>query len=195
MTSRRAAKIAGKSPARRDATIALADIKPNPRNARVHSSAQVAKIARLIESVGFTVPLIVDESMTVLAGHGRLTAAKKLGLKTLPCVVLSGLSEAQRRAYALADNNVALDATWDEGALGQELRALIGTPELHLPGFEFAELAKLLELEPAEDEQDASPQLGGMEFRVVVDCSDESHQAELLSRFEAEGLTCRPLIS
>src|SRR5689334_12065300 len=91
----------------------LARVLPSPRNARTHKDAQVAEIAGSIKAFGFTNPILVDEDGGVIAGHGRLSAAKLLGLTELPVIVASGLSETQRRQLMLADNRIALNAGWD----------------------------------------------------------------------------------
>src|SRR4051812_21569233 len=93
--------------------LALEHIKPNPRNARTHSAKQVSQIARSIREFGALVPVVVRTDGTLLAGHGRLEAAKKLGLKHIPAIIANGLTEAQQRAFALADNKIAENAGWD----------------------------------------------------------------------------------
>src|ERR1035438_1395830 len=87
---------------------------PFARNPRTHSDAQIAQIAASIVEFGFTSPILVDSKAGILAGHGRLLAARKLQLKEVPVIVLDHLSEAQKRAYILADNALALNAGWDE---------------------------------------------------------------------------------
>jgi hypothetical protein len=99
-------------------------LTPDKRNARVHSGEQVARIAESIAAFGFNVPVLVDEKGGVLAGHGRVLAAKRLGLKEAPAIVLDHLSEAQRRAFMIADNRLSELACWDEGRLRLELEEL-----------------------------------------------------------------------
>ena len=103
----------------------LATLTPWPRNARTHSTKQIRQIAASIRQFGFTVPVLIDEAETILAGHGRVAAARLLGLTTVPCLQLTHLSEAQKRAYVLADNKLALNAGWDEDRLAAELGALL----------------------------------------------------------------------
>src|ERR1051325_7397696 len=95
---------------------------PSPRNARTHSDAQVAEIAGSIKTFGFTNPMLVGEEGDVIAGHGRLAAARKLGLNEVPVIPLHGLSEVQRRQLVLADNRIALNAGWDLEMLSVELK-------------------------------------------------------------------------
>jgi ParB/RepB/Spo0J family partition protein len=97
--------------------VSLDTIKPNPRNARTHSKKQIEQIANSIDAFGFTVPVIIDETSTLLAGHGRFEAAKLRGLKEIPAIRLSGLSQAKKRALILADNKIAGNAGWDRERL------------------------------------------------------------------------------
>src|SRR5450755_3661938 len=97
---------------------------PYSRNPRTHSDAQVAQIAASIREFGFNNPILVDTKAGIIAGHGRLLAARSLGLTEVPVIVLDHLSEAQKRAYIIADNQLALNAGWDEDILRTELAAL-----------------------------------------------------------------------
>lgn len=130
-------------------------LQPYERNARTHSAEQVAQIAASIVEFGFTNPILVDSNDGIIAGHGRLTAAQELGLRTVPVVVLDHLSERQRKAYILADNQLALNAGWDTDLLRGELQDLAEQDfDLSLIGFSDEELADLLpdieELPPEE---------------------------------------------
>ena len=100
---------------------------PYQRNARTHSPEQVAQIAASIVEFGFNAPILVDSNAGIIAGHGRLLAARKSGLAEVPVVVLDHLSETQRRAYIIADNKLALNAGWDEATLAAELREIEAT--------------------------------------------------------------------
>ena len=118
-------------------TIPVDLLIPYARNARTHSPEQVAQIARSITEFGFTNPILIDEGNGLIAGHGRLMAAKLLGLDTAPCIRLVGLTEAQRRAYVIADNKLALNAGWDEAMLQAEIDALADFEfDLSLIGFD-----------------------------------------------------------
>src|SRR5712691_11012055 len=97
---------------------------PWARNPRTHSDAQIAQIAASIAEFGFNNPILVDTEAGIIAGHGRLLAARKLGLKEVPVIVLDHLSEAQKRAYIIADNKLAENAGWDDELLRVELAAL-----------------------------------------------------------------------
>nr|WP_259400482.1 site-specific DNA-methyltransferase [Roseovarius sp. SCSIO 43702] len=133
---------------------ALDDLVPYARNARTHSEAQLAEIAGSIREFGFTNPVLIAEDGTLIAGHGRVLAARLLGMETVPSIVLIGLSESQRRALVLADNRIALNAGWDESLLALELSDLKEAGfDLGIMGFEDGELDRLLS---GTDEDDAS---------------------------------------
>jgi DNA modification methylase len=119
-------------------------LTPYARNARTHSAAQVAQIAASIQEWGWTVPILVDEDGTIIAGHGRVLAAQRLGLADVPVMVARGWSEAKRRAYVLADNKLTLNGGWDEAILRAELADLTDLgADLSLTGFSEEELAAL----------------------------------------------------
>src|SRR5579885_2157381 len=134
---------------------------PYARNPRTHSDEQVARIAASIVEFGWTSPILIDTNAGILAGHGRLLAARKLGLKEAPVVVLDHLSETQKRAYILADNRLAELAGWDEELLRGELAGLRDADfDLELTGFDDAEIERLLAEEPQEGftDEDAVPE-------------------------------------
>lgn len=138
----------------------LARLVPYERNARTHSAEQIAQIAASIQEFGFTNPILVDSDDGILAGHGRLAAAKDLGMDQVPVIVLDHLTEAQRRAYVIADNQLALIAGWDDELLKAELNelqgmefdlTLLGWGE-HLPTFDDdVDMSALDELEDPTD--------------------------------------------
>jgi len=109
-------------------------LRPWARNARTHSKKQLKQIARSIETFGFTNPILIDQSNTILAGHGRVEAAKLMGLAQVPCLRIEHMTPAEKRAYVIADNKLALNAGWDEDLLAEELQALL---EIEDPGFEI----------------------------------------------------------
>ena len=104
----------------------VSDLIPYARNARTHSDEQVARIAASIKEFGWTNPILIDCESGIIAGHGRVLAARKLGLEKVPTIELSGMTDAQKRAYILADNKLALDAGWDEELLRLEFEELRG---------------------------------------------------------------------
>lgn len=122
----------------------IGDIKPSPRNVRLHSERQIDQIRQSLRDYGWTTPVLVDEDGQLIAGHGRLEAAKREGIAEVPVAVAAGWTEAQRRAYALADNKIALNSTWDEAALGIELGELSGLGvDLGTLGFDPVETAHI----------------------------------------------------
>lgn len=125
----------------------LADIEeliPYARNARTHSPEQITQIAASIREFGFLAPIVISEDNTILCGHGRFYAAQKLGLKKIPCIKESHLTEAQRRAYIIADNKLSLNAGWDDDLLAVEIADLQGEGfDLSLTGFSDDEIADL----------------------------------------------------
>jgi ParB-like chromosome segregation protein Spo0J len=119
---------------------------PYARNARTHSDEQIAQLMASIREWGFTVPILRDETGMVIAGHGRLMAAQRMGLESVPVVTAQGWSDAKKRAYVLADNRLALNAGWDEAMLGLELSELDREGfDLDLIGFDSDELTRLID--------------------------------------------------
>ena len=123
----------------------VAELVPFINNSRTHSDEQVAQVAASIKEFGFTNPILIGSDNVIIAGHGRLLAARKLGTETVPCIRLAHLSEAQRRAYVIADNKLALNAGWDDELLSLELGELENMDfDLSLIGFSEYELGALL---------------------------------------------------
>jgi DNA modification methylase len=125
--------------------IEITQLKPALRNARMHSKRQIKKLAGLMRRYGFTAPLLVDDDNCILAGHGRLEAAKEIGLVQVPCLRLKNMSAADKRAYLIADNKIALDASWDHGILAIEFQTLEEEKfDLTATGFEQPEVDAIL---------------------------------------------------
>ena len=140
----------------------VADLIPYAMNSRTHSDEQVSQIAASMKEFGFTNPVLIDEMGGVIAGHGRLMAAKKIGLNNAPCIVLEGLTDAQKKAYVIADNQLHQNAGWDLETLKLELESLQELDiDLDLIGFDSDFLAGLLEPEVAEGltDEDAVPEV------------------------------------
>ena len=124
----------------------VADLIPYARNSRTHSEEQITQIAASIKEFGFLNPVIVDGENGIIAGHGRVMAAKKLGMTEVPCVEASHLTDAQRRAYIIADNKLALNAGWDDEMLRVEFDELAEAGfDLELTGFAQFELANIFD--------------------------------------------------
>lgn len=131
---------------------------PYARNSRTHSDDQVAQIAASIREFGFTNPVLIDDEDGIIAGHGRVTAARKLGLDEVPCIRLSHLTDTQKRAYIIADNKLALNSGWDEQMLGLELADLREVDfDLGLIGFDAEEIEAVLNPDEPPTEVDAEP--------------------------------------
>ena len=126
--------------------VGVAALRPYDNNARTHSKKQIKQIADSIRRFGFTSPVLVSDAGEIIAGHGRVEAAKLLGMATVPTLALSHLSDAERRAYVLADNKLALNAGWDREILAIELQGLIDLDfDLELTGFSLAEIDFVLD--------------------------------------------------
>lgn len=123
--------------------VRVADLIPYARNARIHTEQQVAQIAKSIEEFGFISPVLIDEGGNVLAGHGRLMAAEKLGITEVPCVVVQGLTDEQKKAYILVDNKLTELGGWDFELLDSELIDLDGLIDMTEFGFDAVDDADL----------------------------------------------------
>jgi hypothetical protein len=177
--------------------IAVDALIPYARNARTHSDDQIAAIAASIREFGFNNPVLIDADAGIIAGHGRVMAARKLGMETVPCVRLEHLNEAQRRAYILADNRLALNAGWDEPMLGIELSDLFREGvDLSLLGFGDEELARFMD---GPDFAPAGEPISGIEyqekFSVLVECESEAHQSRVYDHLQGLGLICKVLVN
>lgn len=155
---------------------AIAELKPYSRNSRVHSRKQIKQIAASVERFGFTNPVLVSDQSEIVAGHGRVEAAKLLGRTTVPTIVLSHLTAEERRAYVLADNKLALNAGWDREILAIELQALVDLDfGVEITGFSLAEIDLVIdevgEGDPTGSDaaEDQIPELTG---RSITDRGD-----------------------
>lgn len=119
-------------------------VKPHPRNARIHSAAQIQQICDSIEEFGFTNPILLDEEGVAIAGHGRLIAAVQMGLEKVPTIQFFHLTEAQKRAYIIADNKLGLNSGWNEKMLAEELGNLASEDfSMEITGFDIRELGAM----------------------------------------------------
>lgn len=171
----------------------ISSIIPYARNSRTHSDEQIAQIAASINEWGFTTPILIDESGEVIAGHGRLLAAQRLGLEEVPTMTAAGWSDAQKKAYVIADNKLALNAGWDDEILKIEMQELGDLNfDLTLTGFGIDEMAFLFdggESDPKQSEQELSENYSRKieapiyeptgEKPKVADLYDESKTAKL----------------
>lgn len=141
----------------------VSELIPYARNARTHSDEQIERIANSIKEFGWTNPILIDGENGIIAGHGRILAARKLGIEKVPTIELSGLTEAQKRAYIIADNRLALDAGWDEDILKLEFAELEKEGfELSKTGFSDEEIREMMadldrEVDGVEDVETPEP--------------------------------------
>lgn len=143
--------------------VATDKLIPYVNNARTHSAEQINKLRASLREFGFINPVIIDREFNVIAGHGRIAAAKAEGIEEVPCVFADHLTEAQKKAYILADNRMALDAGWDEEMLKVEIEALQAEDiDISLTGFDEKELASLFDTDTdaQEDDFDVDAELG-----------------------------------
>lgn len=140
-------------------SVKVSNLIPNLNNARTHSEQQVDKIAASIREFKFMNPVIIDADFNIIAGHGRVMAAKSLGMAEVPCLLTTHLTEDQKRAYILADNRLALDAGWDNNLLKVELEALDSAGfDLGLTGFDLKEIKIILDQSPIHTDEDDVPE-------------------------------------
>ena len=178
--------------------MAVADLVPYAKNSRVHDDAQVAQIAASIREFGFTNPVLIDAQGGIIAGHGRVLAARKLKLEQVPCIMLDYLTDTQRRAYIIADNKLALNAGWDDELLEVELAGLSEDGfDMALLGFTAAELSAALGLDGELDGE--APVDAGIDyqekFAIIVECADEADQQAAFERLDSMGFTCKVLVN
>jgi len=162
---------------------------PYAMNSRTHSDKQVDQIAASIKEFGFLNPVIVDGENGIIAGHGRVMAAKKLGMAELPVVEAKHLTEAQKKAYVIADNRLALNSGWDDELLKTEINNLHTDDfDVELLGFDAQELAIMFDdvPEPTLKEEKYSEL-----FNVIVECADEEEQEKVFNKLDTEGYKCR----
>lgn len=159
--------------------VSVESLIPYARNSRTHSDEQVAQIAASIKEFGWTNPILVDGDKCIIAGHGRLLAARKLGMKEVPVIQLSGMTDTQKRAYIIADNKLALNAGWDEELLKLELDDLnLAEFKMELLGFDANELNLAMGLgvdfQPGtEDDQGKLDELAPI---ICPSCGHEFHK-------------------
>ena len=168
--------------------VATDDLIPYIHNSRTHSEAQIKQIAASIREFGFTNPILIDDEGTIIAGHGRVMAAKVLQLDEVPTITLGALTDAQRKAYVIADNKLALNAGWDTEVLLAEIESLQDLNfDTQLLGFSADELSEMLNIEEPELKEESYAEI----FNIVVECDDEMEQEKIFNKLEAEGYKCR----
>ena len=168
--------------------VATDDLIPYIHNSRTHSESQIKQIASSIREFGFTNPILIDDQGTIIAGHGRVMAAKILQLDKVPTITLDALSDAQRKAYVIADNKLALNAEWDTEVLLAEIESLQDLNfDTQLLGFSADELAEMLNIEETPLKEESYAEI----FNIIVECDDEMEQEKIFNQLESEGYKCR----
>ena len=166
---------------------------PYVANSRTHSDAQVAQIAASIKEFGWTNPILIDDENTIIAGHGRLLAARKLGMADVPVIRIDHLTKAQQRALVIADNKLALNAGWDDDLLKLELKELDDLKfDLTLTGFDLEELTRLFDEQAVEDVKEKEfPE--EMEHQMILSFDDEQTMEDWYNKAEEAGIQCKIL--
>ena len=168
----------------------VGDLIPYVNNSRTHSDEQVMQVASSIKEFGFTNPILIDNDGGIIAGHGRLLAAKKLDIDEVPCIRLGYLSEAQRKAYVIADNKLALNSGWDNDLLKIELMQLDSIDfDLNLTGFDLSELANIFD--PVTEEIELKEQAYSETFNIIIECDDEQNQESIYNELQEKGYKCQ----
>jgi hypothetical protein len=164
---------------------------PYASNSRTHSDEQVAQIAGSIKEFGFTNPVLIDEQSGIIAGHGRVLAARKLGMETLPCIRLAHLTDAQRRAYVIADNKLALNAGWNEETLKAELERLSAEGfNLSLTGFDKKDIDSLFSAAESYTKKIKAPVYEPKgEKPSIKEIIDTSKRDQLIEKINAENIS------
>ena len=172
----------------------VADLIPYARNSRTHSDAQVAQIAASIKEFGWTNPVLLDGDNGIIAGHGRVMAAQKLGETQVPTIELGHLNPNQKRAYIIADNKLALNAGWDEQMLALEIQDLkdVGY-DLELLGFDLNELQSINDEEEPQDTEGLPTDFTDS-YEIIVECVGEFEQRKLLEDLTERGFKCKSLL-
>ena len=166
----------------------------NPRN----NENAIDKVASSIKEFGFKVPIVIDKNNVVVNGHTRLLASKKLGLKEVPCVVADDLSEAQIKAFRIADNKVSEYASWDEELLKIELEQLeemnfnLDTVNIDYSDFDLEVDYIEYDFMEIKEKEDLSDKVNSA-YEIIIECDNEEEQEEMYNRFIEEGLRCRVL--
>lgn len=181
-------------PAEQVKQMSIERLIPYARNSRTHSDAQVAQIAASIKEWGWTTPVLIDEGGQIIAGHGRIMAARKLGMAEVPVIIAEGWTDAQKKAYVIADNKLALNAGWDEDLLKLELGELHQLDyDMELLGFDGDELGKLMyEDAPENPVAQINQKVDGV-FEIAITCKNEQEQETVYQLLTEQGYSCRVL--
>ena len=182
--------------------INIDEIKPYERNARIHSSKQIKQIMEAIKAFGFTNPLLIDDENNLIAGHGRLEAVKQLNiidfkdnpLKELPAIVISGLSEADKKALIIADNKIAENASWDYDLLQAEFQELEAINyDLDLMGFDNLDEILGADIDVEQETKEIKEVEINQKYELLIKCKNESELEQAYNENIEKGYECKVL--
>ena len=182
--------------------INIDEIKPYERNARIHSSKQIKQIMEAIKAFGFTNPLLIDDENNLIAGHGRLEAVKQLNIidfkdkpiKELPAIVISGLSEADKKALIIADNKIAENASWDYDLLQAEFQELEAINyDLDLMGFDNLDEILGADIDVEQETKEIKEVEIKQKYELLIKCKDESELEQAYNENIEKGYECKVL--
>ena len=182
--------------------INIDEIKPYERNARIHSSKQIKQIMEAIKAFGFTNPLLIDDENNLIAGHGRLEAVKQLNiidfkenpLKELPAIIITGLSEADKKALIIADNKIAENASWDYDLLQAEFQELEAINyDLDLMGFDNLDEILGAGIDVEQETKEIKEVEINQKYELLIKCKDESELEQAYNENIEKGYECKVL--
>ena len=182
--------------------INIDEIKPYERNARIHSSKQIKQIMEAIKAFGFTNPLLIDEQGNLIAGHGRLEAVKQLNIidfkdkpiKELPAIIITGLSEADKKALIIADNKIAENASWDYDLLQAEFQELEAINyDLDLMGFDNLDEILGADIDVEQETKEIKEVEINQKYELLIKCKDEKELEQAYNENIERGYECKVL--
>ena len=182
--------------------INIDEIKPYERNARIHSSKQIKQIMEAIKAFGFTNPLLIDDENILIAGHGRLEAVKQLNiidfkdnpLKELPAIIITGLSEADKKALIIADNKIAENASWDYDLLQAEFQELEAINyDLDLMGFDNLDEIMGADIDVEQETKEIKEVEINQKYELLIKCKNESELEQAYNENIEKGYECKVL--
>ena len=182
--------------------INIDEIKPYERNARIHSSKQIKQIMEAIKAFGFTNPLLIDDENNLIAGHGRLEAVKQLNiidfkdkpLKELPAIIITGLSEADKKALIIADNKIAENASWDYDLLQAEFQELEAVNyDLDLMGFDNLDEIMGADIDVEQETKEIKEVEINQKYELLIKCKNEKELEKAYNENIEKGYECKVL--
>ena len=182
--------------------INIDEIKPYERNARIHSSKQIKQIMEAIKAFGFTNPLLIDDEKNLIAGHGRLEAVKQLNIidfkdkpiKELPAIIITGLSEADKKALIIADNKIAENASWDYDLLQAEFQELEAINyDLDLMGFDNLDEILGTDIDVEQETKEIKEVEINQKYELLIKCKDEKELEQAYNENIERGYECKVL--